>query len=210
MSKKYRDLLQSISEAKLRKGQEIEGDDDEQVLQPRADGERDFAKSQLPVHVGGPMDRPTPTKNSDNVANARSMKPTTPKGNAGSGDRTFPRQGTSILPDKSGFKWQRSVTPANNRGERGDAQIVRLSPSAVKMPDNLGEDVTDQLERIADGGAPGDVITSDGHVTVIHPTGARSLLETFRQLNPQNAEKFRASINEGPAGLLKMMKFVGV
>lgn len=172
--------------------------------EPRAEGEKVFAKAHLyPVtNRTAKNDMPYPAKGSDDVVNARGTKQTKHSPNA-PGEST-PKQGSSKLPEISAFNGSRSLTRANSQETRGDANPVRTSPSAVK---GIQESVTSQLNKIQKSG--GTLRFQNGDEAFVSAQNAKKLVSTMTSLKADNAKKFQDTINSSPAGLMKMMKFVG-
>lgn len=195
---KYRDLIEA-----LQKRKEDEEESGDVGKKPRAKGEAEFAAAQYPVDATGPHNTPHPS-GSDGVLNARATSKTDKHDPpVPGGDRKIVKQGTSDLKDQSGFKGSQTPTRRGDKRE-GDIKIVRLSSSSVQ------EDVIVQLEEIATGSIPQNVIFEDGDSIMVKPKVAFKLMETYVRLKPENAEKFKERVNSGPSGVLAMMKFANV
>ena len=202
MSKTFKELVEALRAREDESDKEnkfIEDEDDPSYGavggDPRAEGEKVFAKAHgYPVDATGPNNTPYPAKDTDDVLNARKTIKTTHK--IGPPESKV-EQGTSKLPDQSGFKGSRTSTRANSTETRGDAEVVRTSPSAVK---GLQESAFTQLQTIR---------FQDGDEAFVSAKSAAKIMDTVKSLKPDNAKKFQDTINSSPAGLMKMMKFAG-
>lgn len=84
---------------------------------------------------------------------------------------------------------------------------VSLANRKIKEETDLTEDVTSELGKIAKSGKSGQVTFGDGDKTNVNASTAKKMMETYNKLNPDNARKFRDTINGSAAGFLRMMKF---
>lgn len=224
MSKSFRELIEALNARKTKEKAPTKG---KVGGEPNTDGEKEFAKAhEYPVKKGGEYDRAYPTKNSDDVLNARKQKEVDMDQ---PGEKTPVEQGTSKLKDLSGFKDRKTVARQGDKSE-GDNQILRKSPSAVqafkeekvvkyfdkkvkekeleiKESEELIEDVASELNKIAESGKSGKINFKDGDTTNVSPVVAKKMMETYNQLNSENAKKFRETINKDATGFLKMMNF---
>lgn len=229
MSKSFRDLVESLN-AKNRKKAPTHG---KVGGEPRSKGEADFAKDQgYPVKVGGDTDKPYPVKGTDDVVNRRNAKETQNVSNTVAGEKEKKTQGNSTMKDLSGFKGQQTPLRMGDKRE-GDTKPVRTSPSAAavfgsKTASRAGgsatgektlvktsksavkpvsEDVATQLGNIAKGAQGGTIKFVDGDTSNVSLATAKKMLGIASSLSPDNAKKFRETINKSAVGFLKMMKF---
>jgi len=207
MSKSFRDLVEAINSREAKEKAPTNG---KVGGEPKADGEKAFAKAHgYPVEKGGEYDYANSTKNSDDVLNARKQKEADLDS---AGQKDSVQQGTSKLKDLSGFMGKK--TPAR-RGDSKDGNkvAVRMSPSSVEAfkeeVEDIAEDnyVVSDLVKIVKSGKSSKVNFRDGDATLVNVMTAKKMMEIYNQLNPDNAEKFRETVNKNAAGFLKMMNF---
>jgi len=153
MAKSFRDLVRAINEVNIAPTEGKVGG------KPKAKGEAEFAAAHgYPVTVKNEKDEEYPTKNADDVLNARDMKQTDAHKPGLPGERTVVQQGNSKMKDFSGF--QNNQTKPNRGDKRqGDTKNLRLSSSAVEP---ISEAVMGQLNSIANSGKSGVVRFDDG------------------------------------------------
>lgn len=214
MSQSFRELVERIN--KRRKEQ----DDDENDLKygnvggkPRAKGEREFAKAATGYPIEDPTDPsiniPYPVKGTDDSLNARDTRKTKKhKPPVPGGEKEIVNQGTSKLPDQSGYKATKSKTRANADGIAGDTSVVRLSKSAVEPKGVLVEDFKNSLANISSSGKAQMIEFSDGDKALVNPIIAKKILELASNMGP-NGKKTLQIASKSPAGMMKIMGMKG-
>lgn len=206
MSKSFRDLVEALN---ARKRKEKYPTDGKVGGKPYADGEKDFADAHgYPVKKGGEYDQEYPTKNTDDVLNARKAKEVDMDQ---PGEKNPVQQGTSKLKDLSGFMGKKTKNMGRGSKTQGDLDIV-TGPSTVKafkeeVEEEIQEDVAQALQKIAKSGTSGVIKFADGDTTKVDSNTAKKMLAIHSKLSPENAKKFRETINHDAAGFLKVMNF---
>lgn len=206
MTKSFRDLVEAINSRKAKEKAPTEG---KVGGEPSADGEKAFAKAHgYPVEKGGEYDHAYPTKNSDDVLNARKQKEADLDQ---AGEKDTVQLATSKLKDLSGFMGKKTRAGRGDK-EDGDKVAVRISPSSVEAfkeeVEEIAEDaIVSELAKIVKSGKPSKINFKDGDATLVNAITAKKMMEIYNQLNPDNAEKFRETVNKNAAGFLKMMNF---
>jgi hypothetical protein len=165
------------------------------ALRPRAEGEQQFAD----MHTREVKDYPV--KSAGGKTEQTVHQPS-------NGDRSPIQQGTSKLPDKSGFHGQQTPKRIADKVREGDLKPLKTSPSAVSVP-AFGESIFVNKPIISE--SDNDTIEVEllnGDVIEINEDVFNALTDTFEQLNTGNREIFRAAVNESIETFERVLEFV--
>jgi hypothetical protein len=172
------------------------------ALKPRAEGEQDF----YDMHKRETEDYPV--KGTSDKVNAQQAAKTLHQ--PGNGDRTAPKQGTSSLPDKSGFKG--SKTPLTRADKtQGDFKPVLTSPTSVggKWSGYAAEHIFVNKPIISESSDDSVVFELlNGDVVEINEDVYSAIVDMYEQLNTGNREIFRSAINESADSFERILDFI--
>jgi hypothetical protein len=169
------------------------------ALKPRAEGEQEF----YDMHKRETEDYPV--KGTSDKVNAGSAERTMHQ--PGNGDRTQPKQGTSTLPDKSGFHG--SKTPLTRADKtQGDFKPVKTAASSVNVP-AFQESIFVNAPMISESDEDSIIVELlNGDTIEINEDIYNALVDVFEQLNTGNREMFRAAVNESADTFEHVLDFV--
>jgi hypothetical protein len=169
------------------------------ALMPRAEGEQQF----YDMHKRETTDYPV--KGSSDKLNADSSKQTVHQPE--NGDRTAPKQGTSTLADKSGFKG--SKTPLTRADKtQGDMKPVKTAASSVNVP-VFQESIFVNLPVISEEDRDAIVVELlNGDSIEINEDIYNALVDVYENLNTGNRAMFKSAVNESADTFEKVLDFV--
>lgn len=168
------------------------------ALKPRAEGEQQF----MDLHKKDTEDYPV-SPNSHN-ANAKVSKTIHQPGD---GDRTAPKQGTSTLPDQSGFKGNKTPLTRADKTQ-GDMKPVKTAASSVTIP-AFQESIFVNKPIISESSDDSiEVELLNGDTIEINEDIFNALVDMYEQLNTGNREIFRSAVNESADSFERILDFI--
>jgi hypothetical protein len=183
----------------LREAVKKEENPEAKALKPRAEGEQHF----YDMHDKETEDYPV--KGTSDKVNAGAAAKTMHQ--PGNGDRSPIQQGTSKLPDQSGFKG--SKTPLTRADKtQGDMKPVKTAASSVTIP-AFQESIFVNKPVISESEEDSiEIELLNGDIIEINEDIYNALTDVFEQLNTGNREVFRAAVNESADSFERILDFV--
>lgn len=169
------------------------------ALKPRAEGEQQF----MDLHNKDTQDYPvSPNSHGANSKISKTVH------QPGDGDRTAPKQGTSSLPDQSGFRGQQTPKRSADKAREGDLKPVKTAASSVTIP-VFQESIFVNKPVISESSDDSiEIELLNGDVIEINEDVFDALVDMYEQLNTGNREIFRAAVNESADSFERILDFI--
>jgi hypothetical protein len=94
-----------------------------------------------------------------------------------------------------------------NRQKREERKLKNTNQVTEDILNESGGKVIDQLKKIANSGATGNVVFDNGGKTIVNPNEAAKIVSMYRELNASNRVKLIRNINDSSSNYEKIKAF---